>query len=214
MVTRVYFVRHAEAEGNIKGFLQGRTETDVTERGISQLDKLAERMKDIPLEAVYTSPMRRAYQTAEAVNRHHGLDIIRRDGLIEIDAGLIDGLYWDDIEARFPRELDVWLHDLPSFCAPEGEKMTEVYERVKECVGGIVNENRGRTIAVVSHGCALRNYLCYARGLDISHLRDGDWAENTAVSLVEYDDMLKPSIVYLNDVSHLPQELRTPRFGH
>ena len=87
MVTTLYLVRHAEAEGNVREFFQGNTDTALTEKGRRQLDCLAERFRDVPLDAVYTSPFQRALQTAEAVNRHHGLPLHQEFALREINGG-------------------------------------------------------------------------------------------------------------------------------
>ena len=95
------------------------------------------------------------------------------------------------------------------FSVENGEKMTDVFERMKKTVGRIVRENEGKTIVIVSHGCALRNYLCYANGDDITHLKDVGWSDNTAVSLVEYDENFNPHIIFKNSSDHLDDGLST-----
>lgn len=206
---RIYFVRHAEAMGNVLEFFQGRTDTEVSEKGRMQLDLLAERFRDIPIEKIYSSPLKRAAATAEAVNRHHGLTIIYDKELIEINGGVWEGKPWADLPVLYPIEYDLWKNKMEDFYIEGGEKMTEVFERMKKAVGKIAAENQGRTIAVVSHGCALRNYLCYAAGDSIEHLKDVGWSDNTAISLVEYDDDLTPKIIFKNDGRHLTDDLST-----
>ena len=209
MVTTVYFVRHAEATGNVDETFQGRTDTEVTERGKRQLALLAERFRDIPIERLYSSPMKRTISTAEAVNLYHGLEILRDERLIEIDGGGFEGQKWSELPKLYPEEFRLWNYELHNFRIENGECMTQVRERVESAVDDIVRRNAGRTIAVVSHGCALRNYYCCAMGLPISHLTDNEWSDNTAVSLITYDDSFTPSIVYLNDNSHLDEETST-----
>ena len=206
---RIYFVRHAEAMGNVLEFLQVRTDTEVSEKGKVQLECLAERFRDIPIEKIYSSPLKRAAATADAVNRHHGLPIIFDEGLIEINGGVWEGKPWADLPVLYPTEHSLWTDKMEDFYIEGGEKMTDVFERMKNVVGKIAAENQGRTIAVVSHGCALRNYLCYANGDSIEHLKDVGWSDNTAVSLVEYDDALVPKIIFKNDGSHLTDDLST-----
>jgi probable phosphoglycerate mutase len=77
----------------------------------------------------------------------------------------------------------------------------------------IVSENKGKTIAVVSHGCAIRNYLCYAAGNTIDKIHDVGWSDNTSVSLVEFDE-LKPRLVFKNNSDHLTGELSTLAFSN
>lgn len=206
---KIYFVRHAEAMGNVKEFFQGRTDCEISERGAKQLEYLAEWFKDIPIERIYSSPLKRTISTAEAVNKHHGLQIERDERLIEIDGGVWEGKPWAELPKLYPVEYDLWQNHMEDFYIENGEKMTEVFERMKAAVTDIAAKNQGRTIAVVSHGCALRNYLCYAMGRPISSLKDVGWSDNTAVSLVEYSDDLTPKIIFKNSNEHLPAELST-----
>ena len=206
---KIYFVRHAEAMGNVQKFFQGRIDTEVSEKGKFQLELLAERFREIPIERIYSSPLKRTAATAEAVNKHHNLPIIYDDGLVEINGGIWEGRQVDELAKLYPAETEIWQNKMEDFFIEGGEKMTEVFERMKITVGKIAAENQGRTIAVVSHGCALRNYLCHASGWGIEKIRDTGWSDNTAVSLVEYDDSLTPKIVFMNDSSHLTGELST-----
>lgn len=207
-MTKIYLVRHAEAMGNVQEFFQGRTDCEVSEKGKKQLECLAERFGDIPIEAIYSSPLKRTLSTAEAVNKYHDLPIIKDEGLIEIDGGVWEGKPWADLPKLYPTEYDLWKNRMEDFYIEGGEKMTEVFHRMKNAVDSIARENDGRTIAVVSHGCALRNYLCYAMGKPISALKDVGWSDNTAVSLVEYDSGV-PKIIFKNSNDHLTGELST-----
>ncbi len=207
-MTKIYLVRHAEAMGNVEEFFQGRTDCEVSENGKKQLALIAEHFKDIPIEAIYSSPLKRTVDTAEAVNKHHDLPIIRDEGLIEISGGVWEGKPWAELPLLYPVEYDLWKNHMENFYIADGEKMTEVFERMKNTVNKIAAENDGRTIAVVSHGCALRNFLCYAMGRPISALKDVGWSDNTAVSLVEYENGV-PKIIFKNNNDHLTEELST-----
>ncbi|MBP1560891.1 MAG: histidine phosphatase family protein [Oscillospiraceae bacterium] len=206
---KIYFVRHAEAMGNVLEFFQGRTDCEISEKGAKQLECLAERFKDIPIEAIYSSPLKRTMSTAEAVNKYHGLPIITDERLMEIDGGEWEGKPWAELPKLYPKEYDLWQNRMYDFYTEKGEKMTEVFERMKTAVADIAAQNVGKTIAVVSHGCALRNYLCYAMGNPIERLKDVGWSDNTAVSLVEYDESLTPHIIFRNNNDHLTSELST-----
>ena len=91
-MTTLYLVRHCEAEGNTARVFQGSIDRDISPNGQKQLDRLAERFRDVPLAAVYSSPLLRAYKTAQAVNRYHGLPIVTDDRLKEINGGVWEGL--------------------------------------------------------------------------------------------------------------------------
>ena len=208
-MTKMYLIRHAEARGNVEEFFQGRTDTEVTPKGRNQLDCLAGRFKAVKFDVLYSSPLKRAYETAEAVNRYHDLPINVCDELIEIDGGVWEGMKWADIPVHYPEEHKLWTDNMKAFKIEGGEAMTEIYQRITEAINGIAADNAGKTIAVVSHGCALRNYLSYAEGQGIDGLPDVGWSDNTAVSLIEFDDEMTPRIIFKNDSSHLTDELST-----
>ena len=212
-MTRIYFVRHAEAEGNVKEFFQGRINCDISEKGAVQLGYLAKRFENIEYDTIYSSPLKRAMATAKAVNSRLQLPIIEREDLIEINGGVWEGKLWTEIEKEYPAEHELWKNDMKHFSVKDGECMTEVYERMKNAVAEIVRENRDKTVVVVSHGCALRNYLAYAEFGSMDMLGEVGWSDNTAVSLIEYDDNFAPKIVFKNDSSHLPPEASTLAFS-
>lgn len=208
-MTTVYLVRHAEAEGNISRVFQGHTDCGITEKGKAQLEHLKERFKDIHLDAVYSSPLKRTLATADAVNFYHQLPIIKNEGLIEINGGLFEGQKWEELPTLFPKEYELWQHHHYQFEIENGESMHSVYDRMKKTVLSIVSENKDRSIAIVSHGCALRNFLCFANGISFEELDNTDWCENTGVSKVLFDEDLTPTVEYQNDASHLTADSLT-----
>lgn len=211
MVTKLYLVRHAEAEGNAREFFQGNIDTMLTDKGLSQLDCLAERFAEIPLDALWFSPFRRTQLTAEAVNRFHGLPMIPEYELREINGGEWEGRTWAELPSVFPESYRQWTEHMAAFEAPSGDTMREVWTRMIEVMTRIAEENAGKTAAVVSHGCALRNFLAFVEFGDIERLGDVGWADNTAVSLVEYGTETGWRLVFKNDSSHLPPALSTLR---
>ncbi len=208
-MVKIYLVRHAEAQGNVEEFFQGHIDTDVSEKGRKQLECLAERFKDIPIEEVYTSPLRRARATAEAVNKYHRLPLTVDPHIIEIYAGDWEGVRWSELPEKFPHEYELWSKQINKFKAPHGESTRQVYDRMKLAMRNIAAENNGKIIAVISHGMAIKAYLNYADGREWENYADPGWSDNTAVSLIEYDDELMPHIIFKNDSSHLKDGLST-----
>ncbi len=209
MVTRIVLIRHCEAQGNHERIFQGRTDADISENGKEQLMALAERCQKILLDAIYSSPLKRAYKTAEAANLHHNLPIKTMEDLAEINGGHWEGVRWHCLPKLFPEEYKAW-EDAPHDFAPKGgESMKQVFDRIWNAIMAIVEENRGKTVAVVSHGCAIRNFLCRAKGLPIEKLNDIGWCDNTAISIIDFDEENRPRIMLLNDASHLTKEIST-----
>lgn len=208
-MTTIFLVRHAEAEGNISEIFQGRTDCNVTEKGYVQLKALAERFKDIPIEAIYSSPLIRTMETAKAVNFYHNLEIIKVNDIMEINGGVFEGQFWKNLPELFPEEFDLWTNKHYAFKVREGESMCEVYDRMKNSIQKIASENVGKTVAVVSHGCAIRNFLCYASNTPFEELDNIEWSDNTGVSKFEFDENHTPHIVFQNDSTHLDKDIST-----
>lgn len=210
-MTRLILVRHCEAEGNTKGVLQGRTDCDVSGNSAAQLELVALRLRNEPLAAIYSSPLRRAFKTAQAIDRYHGLEIKVDPRLSEIDLGDWDGRSWEEIAAQDSPMLRVWNETPGKFRAAGGESMREVYDRMWAAALDMVKANRGGTVCAVSHGCAIRNFLCRALGLPVDDIGRVGWCDNTGLSVVDFDEALSPRVVKMNDASHIPPELSVYR---
>lgn len=208
-MTTLYLVRHAEAMGNINEVFQGRTDCDITERGIAQLEKLSERFKDIFIDRIYSSPLIRTYKTAQAVNKYHGLEIIRNDGLVEINGGLFEGQKFSELGTLFPREYNLWCNDFANFDIKNGESTATVYSRMKSTIEEILVKEKEHSIACISHGCAIKCFLCYANGISLNEAYTLGWSDNTAVSKLIFDKTRLVEIVFQNDNSHLDENTST-----
>lgn len=208
-MTTVYLVRHAEAMGNINETFQGRTDCEISEKGYRQLEYLRERFKDIPIEKVYSSPLIRTIETAKAVNYYHNHEINIIDDLVEINGGLFEGNLWKELPILYPEAYDLWSNKHHLFEIENGESMKQVYDRMKASIDKIVRSNINKTIAVISHGCAIRNYLCFANNMEFEVLDSIKWCDNTGISKLEYDNNFVPSIVFQNDASHLDTQNST-----
>jgi probable phosphoglycerate mutase len=209
--TTLYLIRHGEALGNINRRFQGSTDAPLTDRGKEQTKCLENRFLKIPVDVIYSSPLQRAYDTAMAVSRASGCSpVLVEPRLTEINGGDIEGMLWDEFPKQFPEEFDNWVNYPARFHAPHGETMAEVYKRVKEGLLYILEQNPGRRIVAATHGCAIRNALCFLLGYPIEEMNRVPLAENTAVSAFEINgEEFIP--LFLNDKSHIPETLRMIR---
>jgi len=208
-LTKVYIIRHCEARGNIDRVFHGLTDSDISENGRKQLDCLSERFKNIELSAVYASPLKRTRLTAEAVNKYHDLSINIDYDLIEINGGVIEGLPWKELPVQYPEYARQWNLAPHEFAPQGGEAMSSVYMRGLDSVCKIAQQHAGKTVAVVSHGCVIRNIICRAMNLPIDELNTVEWCDNTAVTLLQFDDEFNCNLMFFNDASHLSDELST-----
>ena len=207
-MTTIYLVRHCEAMGNINRIFQGHTDEEIIENGRMQLERLAERFRGIHLDAVYSSPLKRAYHTAEAVNRYHRLPIHTDGRLMEINGGHWEEKPWEALPELYPSEWEDWSERPWRFEAEGGEPMREVYRRMAEALTDIAAAHPGEAVAAASHGCAIRNALCWASGRPIERLLEIPWCDNTAVTVLEFQEG-RPVIRLANDNGHLDEELST-----
>ncbi len=210
-MTRLIFVRHCEAEGNTKGILQGRTDCDISGNSAVQLELVSLRLRNESFASIYSSPLKRAFKTAQAINQYHHLPIQIDPRLSEIDIGSWEGHPWEEIERENSPMVKIWNESPGQFRAEGGESMKEVYDRVWAAAMEIAGANRETTVCVVSHGCAIRNLLCHALGWPVNRIGEIGWCDNTAVSVVDFDDGLRAHVVRMNDDSHLPSELSVYR---
>lgn len=205
MTTRIYLIRHCEAIGNLKQTFQGWSDLGITPNGAKQLEKLGERFKDIHIDKVYSSPLVRARLTAKAVADSKGLEIITHPDLIEINGGIYEGCKFNEV---FVGELlDVWTNTPHLFSAPEGESMMDVAQRGMKAVKEIVRENKGKSVAVASHGVVIRNLVRQFLYLPEDKLNTVEWSYNTAVNIIDVDEDFNFTIHALNDFSHLDDSL-------
>ncbi|MDR0821505.1 MAG: histidine phosphatase family protein [Oscillospiraceae bacterium] len=206
-MTKIYLIRHCESEGNAGGVFQGSTDSEISDKGKLQLVELAARFKDIHLDALYSSPLKRARATAEAVGSRQSLPVRIEPDLIEIHGGEWEGLTVRELNVpKYAEQFDHWYNNLSKFRAPSGESSAEIYERATNALMKIASEHKDQTVAVTSHGFVINLCLQWADGIAKENVVGGEdyWVRNTSVSLLQLD--LKPSIVYMNDFAHLTTE--------
>ncbi len=206
--TRLIFVRHAEAEGNLNRVFHGWTDSSITEKGHIQAKRVAERLKDVDIDVIYSSSLKRTLQTAQYIADAKNLPIIRTDKLKEINGGEWEGKRWDELPGLWPDAYDSWENRPHDHKMPGGETMVDFQQRLIDEIMYIIKNNKGKNICIVTHGTALRTMMCYFWGMDFTELINIKWYDNTSVSILDYEDG-KFEVVLEGDVSHLEKELCT-----
>lgn len=205
-MTKMYIIRHCEAMGNVLRVFQGSSDLDISELGKVQLKYLEERFNAIPLDRIYSSPLKRAIKTAQAVAGVKNIEIEVREGLKELYGGVVEGKPFVEAFNAVPGLADTWDNHPQDFAPEGGETMRHAYDRIWNTVKLIAEQNPDKTVALTSHGGVIRCLMCRLLKGDINELKNIEWCENTGVTLIEFDDSLKPSVVFFNDCSHLPEE--------
>lgn len=209
MSTTIYLVRHAEAEGNIGRRCHGHYDSRLTRRGLQQAEVVGKRFADKHLDAVYSSDLWRARHTALAIAKPHNLPVIERPALREIYMGDWEDKPWAALPIFEPPLYDQWCNRPWECRPPKGETIMEAGARALEEMRRIAKDEDGKTIALVSHGSAIRGILTLALGLRDEDMMQVGWGDNTCVAKMIFHDDGTIEVPYRNDNSHLPKEMST-----
>ncbi len=201
MHTTLYLIRHGETNANVAGLWQGSTDSPLNERGLAQARALAQRIarEHLPISVIYSSPLRRARQTAELVAEAlGGVPIILDAGLAEYHLGEWEGLSYDQL--RHEKRLWERMADDPDFAPPGGESPRQFAMRLLQSFTKIIQQHPGETVAIVGHGGAL------ATTLSLLIDKRGDvWRRyqmlNASLSKLVFDP--DPQLEFFSDISHL-----------
>ena len=169
-MTTIYLIRHAEAEGNLYRIAQGQDNSILTDLGWQQIRALERRFAEIPVDAVYASDLYRTCATASAIYRPKGLPLHRRRDLREICVGVWEQKTWGEIARRDPEQLEDFNRRLHLWHVEGAETPQAVQARMLAAVREIAAANDGRTVAVFSHGCAIRLTLAALQGIPLEEL--------------------------------------------
>jgi broad specificity phosphatase PhoE len=168
-VTTILLARHGESDWNRDQRWQGHADRPLTELGRKQAQDLADRLAQIELDAVYSSDLRRARETAEIVARPRGLDVEESPALREVDVGSWSGLTRAEAERRFPDSFLRWLAGEEGW--DDGETYDQMSDRVLRAVREIAAAHPGQRVLVLAHGGSIRAIHAAALGVDIHTYR-------------------------------------------
>jgi alpha-ribazole phosphatase len=160
-MSRVLFIRHAETE--MAGRFCGHSDPDLNAQGQAQLAGLAQMLATETIEGVYSSDLRRAQSTAQAIAAGRNIPLTLRPALREIHFGEWEGLSWPEIEHLDPEYARRWADGYPRITAPTGEIFQEFEARVLKEISRLIDRG-GESIAVVTHAGVLRVVLRHLQG--------------------------------------------------
>ncbi|UUX95985.1 histidine phosphatase family protein [Aquabacterium sp. J223] len=204
--TRVLLVRHGETAWNVDSRIQGQLDVGLNERGRWQAVRLAQAVADEPLDAIYASPLSRAFATAEAVAGGRGLAVVPDPALMERHFGDFQGMTFVEIEQRWPDLALRWRQRDPDFGPAGGETLAAFYGRSVAAVGAIAARHRGQSIAVVAHGGVLDCLYRAAARLDLQATRTWRLGNASINRLLHSDEGF--SLVGWDDERHLAEAPR------
>jgi broad specificity phosphatase PhoE len=180
----IYLVRHAELEGAASIF-RGQLDLTLNSKGLAQAEKLGQTLSQIKIESIYTSPLKRASETALAIQRFNQSEpkLIVEPAFNNINLGHWQGERKDEIKRKFPDEWQLWLYDTRALKIPDGETITQIEQRAIGRFKQLVADNRD--FAIVSHRTILKVLLAYILGIEDNYFWKFEF-DYASYSLVEY----------------------------
>lgn len=207
-MTTIYLIRHAEAEGNLYRRIHGWYDAKITENGMKQINALEQRFRDVPMDAVYSSDLYRTKTTARAIYLPQKLELRLHPGLREINMGDWEDRPWGEIRQTDGERLLQFNRSDPTWRAPNGEGLGEVGLRMEQTIYSIAQCHPNETIALFSHGTAIRQFIANVRGIAPEDWHSMPHCDNTAVTCLAWDGAAF-HVVYEGDNSHLDDSIST-----
>ncbi|MBR3132628.1 MAG: histidine phosphatase family protein [Clostridia bacterium] len=158
---KVYVVRHGQTDWNLEGKLQGSTDVILNDNGRNQVSCLSERLKDIDFGIIISSPLKRAMETAQIINKEKKLEIVVFDDLKERSFGSFEGKVYPDISAFWDYERDYNENGV--------ESVKTMLNRVFNAMDSIISEYKDKDVLIVAHACVMIGIDCYFNGFKENH---------------------------------------------
>jgi len=184
---KLIIVRHAESQWNPLGRYQGLLDPELTERGKAQAEALAYELRKEEVTRIYSSPLKRTYQTAKILSDKLGVPLYREERVIEIDHGKWSGMLVDEVKEKYPEEFEMWIKEPHRIKFEGGESLEDVLNRVREFLNHVRNKHEDETVVVVSHTVPIRCMYCALLDIDLSRF----WSfgcDNASYTVVLMED--------------------------
>ncbi|MFC2013304.1 histidine phosphatase family protein [Chloroflexota bacterium] len=167
-MTEIILVRHGETEWNVAEVFRGRIDVELNENGIKQAELLAEHLSNVKIDAIYSSPLKRALKTAEMTAGYHKLDVEVAPGLVDFNYGEWQGLPHQEVKDKNKELYTEWTINPHQVKIPSGESLADVRDRTTGVVDNVIAKYKG-TVALISHRVVNKVLICALLGLDNSH---------------------------------------------
>lgn len=188
-MTRLVITRHGQSIANAERRFAGHSDFDLSELGHRQAKLTSEFIcSHEKIDVIYSSDLKRAYNTALPTAERLGMEIIATEELREIFAGEWEALTTDEIAEMYPEDFGVWKNDYAASRCTGGESTAEVYRRVLPTIDKIARENEGKTVLVSTHATLVRALSAYSLGLDETRTGEIPFTHNASVNIFTYED--------------------------
>ncbi|MBM2832600.1 MAG: glmM [Dehalococcoidia bacterium] len=168
---RLILVRHGETLWNREHRVQGgASDTDLGERGREQAVHIAKALRGEKIDAIYSSPLKRTYETARAVARHHAVEIVLEPRLRELHTGELEGVLVETLRKSLFQYMVEKEEGGGFLRLPGGESLTDLNQRVSPAVEDIVRRHTEGVVVIVSHYFVLSTAICSLMQMPLGHM--------------------------------------------
>ena len=202
--TVIVLVRHGECRGNREGLFRGRSNFPLNRIGLSQARELAKEIKPLSPDKIFTSPLSRARQTAEAINQECNSEIEVREGMNNIELGPWEGKAKEYIAEKYPEQWQLWLNEPEKMMVPGMEPLDKVQQRAHADLNDIIQHYSGKTIIIVSHRAVLKPLIACCIRINKPYF----WRihlDTASYSIMHFDKLRGFILAQLNQNRHLKE---------
>ncbi|MBW2600237.1 MAG: histidine phosphatase family protein [Deltaproteobacteria bacterium] len=196
---KLILVRHGQTLWNREKRVQGISDIELSNRGRAQADSLARSLRDEKIDTIISSPLKRAIQTAEAINHFHHLPIEHEEDLKELNMGDFEGMAFQEMMKNHGDLMKRWAENPTSVVMPGGESLSELQERAWSVVERVIVKS-GTTL-LAAHNFTIMAILCKIKEMDLSHIRQVH-VDVASKTFVEFRNG-RGNIILFNDIDHL-----------
>ena len=207
-MTSIYLVRHGQTAWNKEEIFRGRTDVRLDERGLRQAELVGQYFRGVEIHGVFSSPLSRAWQTAEKVAEFHNLKVHPLQGILDMSFGNWEGRPHQEIRESDSKTYRQWVETPHLVRLPGGESLDDVRMRAMSAMEEVIRNHPGKTLVLVTHRVVNKVLICSILGLDNSHF----WQitqDTTAINLIQHRDG-KYVLSLMNETCHL-RSLREQR---
>jgi phosphoserine phosphatase len=205
MPTTILLTRHGQTEWNREERFRGQIDVPLNETGERQAQALARRVRHWPISAVYAGPLQRALRTAQICAEPLGLTAQVLPGLLDLNFGEWQGLSAEEVKARWPEALSLWVNAPSQLRFPGGETFGALQQRAVAAVEAVIAQHPDQTLLFAAHMVVNKVLLCAFLGLDIDRSYWLIRQDNCCLNVLRWLGPQRYEIVALNDTCHMEQ---------
>lgn len=201
---KIYIVRHGQTQWNTESRMQGALDSPLTQEGIRAAHALKEKIKDLDLDAIYTSPQGRALTTAQILRGDRDLALVQDPDLRELSVKIWEGRVFDQVKKTHPQDLHRYLKEPQNYHPPGEENYYDLMDRARGFLNRLKAQDH-KNVLVVSHGVTINALLNVMEGIPVEDFWKKPLVLGTELSLVEEKDGVY-QVIYragpVNDVTY------------